>query len=338
MTQPVQVETPSNCIIYDWLTFSVPDIEYASMIQFLGLSGIQWQTGLGSKLHYDERWAFEGMSVHWSGDQTRRNPGCCFEFSGQGCRAFETFGSMSFDDLLSWIVDRGYKITRLDIALDDFTGLIDLQTMFDKANRYEYTCRSEKCETFNTRPDRDPKHAALSVCHGSRSSNLFIRCYDKRCERQAYDEFDHWVRLEIQLRGDNSLGFASAPGSIGSKFRSVLAQYLNYREPNVSDLDHPHRWEVSSWWVSLLDGAEGISIASKKDLDYNKLRLDSYVYGQAVNAIKAEIAIDGVDAFLKRIQEDSAPGFKPKYERLVRDNPKNLEAERQYFKELGLDV
>lgn len=335
MTAPETLQC-EDCIIYDWLTFSVPDCSHSTMIELLGLSGIQWQTGLGSKLRYDERWAFEGMSVHWSGDQTRRNPGCCFEFSGQGCRAFETFSNMSLQELLDWIVQNGYNISRLDIALDDFSGLIDLQTMFDKANRYEFTCRSDKCETFNTRPDRDPKHAALSVCHGSRSSNLFIRCYDKRCERKAYDEYKHWVRLEIQLRGENALGFASAPGSIGCKFKSVLAQYLNYREPGEDS--NVSRWEVSPWWVSLLDGASAISIVSIKDLEYNKLRLDSFVYGQCVNAIKAELVMDGGEMFLSKIRESSSPGLKPKYARLVRDNPKNLEAERQYFKELGLDV
>ena len=341
MSSPTSTSTSSqvqvDCIIYDWLTFSTKDYSLDGILQLLGLDGVQWQQGLGSKLRYSERWSFMGMSIHWTPDNvTDRNEGVCVEFSGQGCRAFETFGGISFENLLSWCVECGCSITRLDVALDDFSGLIDIQEMFDKANRFEFTCRTQHIQCYSDCPDQLPDHRALTICHGSRSSNVFIRCYDKRCERQAYDDYSHWVRLELQLRGENALGFVLASGSIGDRFRGVLANYLNYVDP-VQEDSNKRRWPVSSWWVNLLDGAAAISIASKKDIEYNKLRLDTYVYGQCINAVKAELMYDGGEKFLRTVFSES-PGMPIKYSVIEKNNGITPSDPRAYFRSLGLEV
>lgn len=338
-------QRPSNCILYDWLTFSSSSIsDPDEIIRILGLSDHPWQKELGSRLRYDERWQIEGfgISVHFSYPDSKRNEGVCVEMSGQGCRAFETWGACSFDDLIKWIIDNGFNISRLDIAYDDFEGLIDIKSMYGQALRREFRCRSEHLSLYFDGVDRDSGHDAISVCHGKRDSHIFIRCYDKRAERKAFDEFPHWVRLEMQLRNENAMGFASASGSIGQKFRSVLCNYLNYLDPDPDDSNY-RRWEVSSWWVNLLDGAAAISIVSKKDIDYNRERLNDFVYNHCANAIKAAVALDGGKKFFENILFCASSDLKPKYARLLEDERKRLLDlkilnEKKYFSSLGLSV
>lgn len=306
-----------NIILYDWLTFSSAIHDRDSIIEYLGLSNVQWVTELGSKLKYDERWYFMGISIHFSYPGTHKNPGVCVEMSGQGCRAFETFGNKSFDDVFKYCLDLGLHITRLDVALDDFTGLIDIQEMARAARSFEFRCRCKSVGVIFECPDQDSEHKALTVNHGSRSSKTFIRCYDKRAERGAFEEYLHWVRLEIQLRAENAMTFAALPHPIGEKYFGVLSNYLAYLVPSETD-SNKSRWAVAPWWENLLQGAQKISVYTAKDIDYNKSRLERYVYNMAGNAVSAIIQCDGVEKFVEWMKE-LVPTLPEKYQKIIRE-------------------
>lgn len=302
MSQPEQ-----NLILYDWLTFSTGFLR-DEVLLFLGLDHVQWKTGLKTRLLYDERWEYEGISIHWSAPHSSNNSGCCVEMSGGGCRTFETFGGKCFPRLLYDLVEMGANITRLDIAYDDFTGVIDLDEMFRACNALEFKCTSKSFSTNLSATDRE--HFGKSVCHGARSSEVFFRCYDKRVERGAYDEFSHWVRFEIQLRKNAAMNFARLGGQIGHKFAAVINNYLAYLVPDPSDTNY-RRWELAPWWSEFVASVDRVSLYSKKEQDYNLSRLESYVFGQCQNAIKTAITLIGYQAFLDRLpaQEDLPPKY-----------------------------
>ena len=306
-----------NCLLYDWLTFTLPDLTLQETLSFLNLpDNISWTEGLGSRLFYAERRAFSGLSIHSTPDldSRRLNKGCCVEMSGQGCRAYETYaGSMS--SLISRVRDAGYSVSRVDIAYDDFSGVIDLDRMAQQARDFHFTSRLQARKVVDSSEFSDLEISGLTVSHGSKSSNTFFRCYDKRVERNAFNIFPHWVRFEIQLRDVNASGFLDLPGDLGSKFAGLLRQYLLYRDPIESD-SNKRRWPVSSWWSDFLGSAEAISVASSRDLDYNKDRFDEFVYDHMHNVIKTAILLDGPIAFLRRVFGFSE-GLPSKYQRLL---------------------
>ena len=306
-----------NIILYDWLTFSSAIHDRDSIIQFLGLSKVDWVTELGSKLKYDERWYFMGISIHFSYPGTNKNQGVCVEMSGQGCRAFETFGDKSIVDVLKYCLDYGLHITRLDIALDDFTGLIDINEMARAARAFEFRCRCKSVSVIFECPDQDSEHKALTVNHGSRCSKTFIRCYDKRAERGAFEEYEHWVRLELQLRAENAMTFAALSYPIGEKYFGVLSNYLAYLIPSDTD-SNKSRWSVAPWWENLLQGAQKISVYTSKDIDYNKSRLERYVYNMAGNAVAAIIQCDGAEKFIEWMK-DLVPTLPEKYQKIIHE-------------------
>lgn len=329
MTVTAPAAPVHNLILIDWLSFSLTSIDRDSMIANLGFGSLPWQKGLGSKYRYAERWQFDGVSIHWTdkGDLCH-NPGVFVEMSGQGCRDFETYSHWDFSGLIKYILDCQGNITRIDIAYDDFTGLIDIKEMFRAADNQEFRCRLNSFSLHSDHPDQDPDHAGRSVCHGSRSSRTFFRCYDKRSERRAWEECSHWVRFEIQLRNENAMGFCQSSGSIGSKFFGVVSQYLDYVVP--CDDSNKSRWSLAGWWSDFLDDAQRISVFTKKDVEYNRDRLERYVLGQAINAIRCLDQL-GHKEFLSRLHYDEdgrpLPALSPKYQRLI-DQEKALRQKR----------
>lgn len=289
-----------NSLLYDWFTVSFHNVDYRDLINVIGLSGVHWSAEK-TRLHYGQRLKFDGISVHYTEDyDTKHQAGCCLEMSGQGCRDFETFGTGDWSLLFEFVALAGGNITRLDIAYDDFTGVLPLRKMFDQADRYEFTSRKQKLLLTKSSDDQDPEHAGLSVCHGSKSSEVFVRVYDKRAERHAWEEFEHWVRFEIQLRDSSAAGFLTAHGTFGEKFRGLITNYLNYRDPAEGD-SNKNRWPLSAWWLAFLEDAAAISVHTKHEVEYNKDRLDAHVYDRNHNAVKTEILADGLPAFLSRV-------------------------------------
>lgn len=297
-------------VLYDWVTVSIPCLEPSELLDWCGLQGLSWDVQDGSKLHYAQRMSCDGITVHYSPpEDSRHNVGCCLEMSGCGCRRFESSASISIGDLLEWAVECGYKVTRLDIALDDFCGLIDLRTMAGQARRFEYTAQCRKVRIMEECDSGEPEHLAISVCHGSKSSEIYVRCYDKRAERNAWDELPHWVRLEVQLRGSNCIGWLLNPASVGEKLRGVLANYLQYRDPAPDS--NKARWPISRWWSRLLQAASAIRINTPCDTEYNRDRLNAHVYDRNHNAIATAILSDGLPAFLHKTFGAVSPAAVP---------------------------
>ena len=313
-----------NCILYDWFTVSFANEDYKNIIHLLGMDKCNWEESqTGSRLRYGHRLVFDGVSLHYTDDWDRKhNQGCCLEMSGQGCRDFETFGHGDWWVLFEFIRLRRARVTRIDIAYDDFSGVLPLSIMADMARYFYFTARSQSVRIIGESPDGVPDHFGLSVCHGSKSSDLYIRCYDKRIEKHAY-EMNHWVRFEVQLRNDNCKGFIEAPADLGVKFRGVIAQYLNYRCPDPDD-SNKRRWHIAPWWQKFLDSAAALSVNMKRDIEYNKDRLDAHIYDRNHNSIKTAILTDGLPAFLSEIFGHSEE-LPQKYSRLMQASENSAE-------------
>lgn len=303
-----------NCFLVDWLTFSAFDLDLETAILSLGMSHLKWEVDLPSKLRYAKRAACGGISIHYTSPfmletypEKRYNPGVCFEMSGKGCREYETYGKGDFDYLIWGILDSpAYRqITRLDIAYDDFDGLIDIRHMAAQAMEEHYTSRLQNCDVTFSRSGSGHDKEGITVAHGARSSRLYIRCYDKRVERKAWD-LEHWVRLELQFRDEDAMGVARAlvDKKLGEVFAGVLQNYLTYRDC-VSDDSNKSRWPVSEWWQRLIGAVAPLQVYEKKTVEYNREKLDQYVFGQCRNAIKTSIALYGMYDFAEKVAENT---------------------------------
>ena len=318
LSNPEGLEIPrENRLIFDWVSFSTRKHKPDEIMDLLGMRDCPWEI-LASGNGYTHRHHFGGVSISFvDGDMSHVGGFYLLDMSGKGCRTFETYGHGDYDVLFNLVrkeegkpkILQDVRLTRLDVAYDDLTGVLNIDQICDKTRLGEFVSRIQRYESIYGSNGN-------SVNFGSKGSNVFIRIYDKARER-GFTDGRHWIRCELQIRKENACGFVNklARIELSELYTGVLKNYLSFREANEND-SNKRRWEESPWWTEFLDHARAISIVEKPGVIYNLSACEKYVLTQPVGSIKTLIKIHGVDLFLEMI--DSAPAPKnPKYKRLI---------------------
>lgn len=299
-----------NKVIYDWVSITSKIHSPDGLIRLLGLDhdGIAWEQVKGAH-GYRDRLYWEKISIHFNG---REDMGIWLEMSGQGCRAFESFGSGDYEGLFQEVFSNSgdMHITRLDIAFDDLEGLLDIETVCGDARKAEYVSKFRTgAATYGLGDD-----TGKSVLLGSRSSEALVRIYDKAAERGFDDR--HWIRVELQLRRERAAAFLQRTEPIGERFAGVLANYLRFIDEPAGFDSNRWRWPMKLYWAQLLDGAGRIRLYEKPGSDYNMINLENFVFRQAGNAIYTYLETHTMEQFLEGLRSRGTQ-LNPKYKSLL---------------------
>ena len=277
-----------NCVIFDWLSVTAKREDPEYFVDLLGMNNVTWQPGKSAHGYRKALW-YDSIKIFYDAD--REDMGIWLDMSGQGCRAFESNTTLSgkWDDVFAEICKSELRVTRLDVAYDDHTGILDMNTMIQDVRNQEYISKSSYWEIRESSEGQ-----AFYI--GSPRSEILIRVYDKARERHC-DPGTHWNRVELQLRRDRARAFINglAGRTVGDQFAGVVSNYLRFVEAD-SDSNR-WRWPLKEYWGRFLKGSSRLSLWENPGIDYNLDRLHSYVMGQAGNAIDAYIQIKGIEQF-----------------------------------------
>lgn len=296
-----------NLVLIDWLSITSQIHDPYGIVSLLGMDSVSWQTIKGAH-GYKDRLYYNCISIHYNGAP---DMGVWLEMSGQGCRCFESVGHGDFQFLFDEVsANPGQmKITRLDVAFDDHSGILPIDQIVQDtlAGNYISKATSWECTQSNK---------GVSIQIGSPQSAVLIRIYDKARERGLTDG-SHWVRVEMQFRDDRAAEFIRLPLPIGEKYAAVLVNYLRYVVPDPDDSNN-RRWPMTDYWSELVGQAAAISIFSKPGLEYNINRCADYVFRQAGNAVAALITCYGLDGFADKLRKTPRRP-NPKYTQIIED-------------------
>lgn len=297
-----------NLILFDWLTFTSHCDSPESIMQLLGLQDVSWQKMDKGRNGYRQRYFFENISILFDGAE---NMGVCVDMSGTGCRAFETYSKISWDLLMEilYLNSGDYNVTRLDMAFDDHTGILDIDVLRDDTDDHLYVSKSRSWKV-------EYGSAGTTIYHGSPKSNMYIRIYDKAAERQLEDV--HWIRVELQMRDEIATGFIDGLmiHPAGVQFRGVLHNYLRYVVDPGTD-ENMSRWPMAAYWEELLEGVSQIRCWTAPGVEYNEFHLSNYVINQAGNALDCYLRIFGMEDLIRELGNRSVK-LSPKYRRLLK--------------------
>ena len=320
-----------NVILFDWLTVSCKEEDPWYWVTILHMEDFAWSAMEKGRHGYRNGIYFGSISILYDGNP---DMGICLDMSGQGCRTFEEYGSGDFIGLFRMIFqDDRFHITRLDVAFDDHTGILDIRQIFrdsDEQKQDEGQHFVSRFRVWDIHKKFKNGRPGASVVHGSDTSDILIRIYDKAAERGLPEE-QHWVRVELQLRRDRAsqFAFAAVLEPVGTLFRGVLVNYVRYVEDPGADSNR-WRWPMKSYWEELIDQVGRISLFVKPGVEYNIRQLDHYVFDQAANAIGASIDIYGAPFFMEQIQKRRSDN--PKYKRLVEQYGKDKQKMQAAFR------
>ena len=320
-----ELEFPKvNRFIFDWVSFSFRGLSISELIDRLGLAGCPWEI-MTSGNGYTHRHFFNQISISFCEDMSHVNGFYLLEMSGQGCRAFETYGTGDYDFLFDLVrgefskdvSDRNFRLTRLDVAYDDVNGSLDIDQICDKTRLGHFTCRMKTYQVIYGSKGN-------SVTFGRKGSNAFIRIYDKARER-GFTDGRHWIRCEVQLRSDAALGFCNKLSDRDPwlLYAGILKHYLLFREEDPND-SNKSRWDVSSWWLKFIDYAAAVSLLSRPGVLYNLSKAEKYFFTQPIGTVKTLLKIYGSKKFLDLIKSAPMPN-NPKYDQLIKTVAQDLD-------------
>ena len=237
---------------------------------------------------YQDRLYFESISIHYNG---KDNQGIHIEMSGQGCRAFETYSELNdFDELFHNIFSCvKYKITRLDIAYDDFNSLLPISEIVDSVRNDEWLspANMQWWESVYS-------SAGLSCYIGSPKSKIRFRFYDKAAE-QGKDY--QWTRLEIQLRDVDATFFLQKyyfdKMDLSELFFGLVNRYIKFI--NI-DNSRKTRCTQKKWWSDFLE-TDNVVKLELPGIEYNIGNLLNTI-DRAGNSIQTYINMFGVSELL----------------------------------------
>lgn len=214
-----------NIVLYDWLSVTSKIHSPEQIISLLGLDNAPWEQIKGAH-GYKDRLYWKNISIHYNGSD---DMGVWLELSGQGCRAFETYGHADYDFLFSEVLSNPgqMKITRLDVAFDDHTGILDIDTLISDTLAGNYVAKAKSWEVVQS-------NKGSSVIIGSPQSPVLIRIYDKAAE-QAYKEGR--TRGETSPRANTS---SRGPQSAKSFPAPAGANLQESTNPNTTNTTNPN--------------------------------------------------------------------------------------------------
>lgn len=284
-----------NTYIIDWLSFTCRMGSPFEVIELAGLGNLNFSETDRGRYGYDSGYTVDGLiNVFYSAK--RSDMGVHVELTGQGVRKYETIMQVDkvtwrqvFEHLRSFAT-----FSRIDLALDEYEGLVGFADIIGKIERGEHVGR---CRSFKVISGRgsNGEHTGTTIYMGSNKSDLMLRVYEKNYERQAkgYEiDVPIWNRWELVLKHEKANDFVTRyledGYSFGSLFGGILADLIRFVEPGEDT--NKSRWQTSDWWSNFLAMAEPIQLKGK-EYQPSLAKTLNWIENSTITAIKGLSAI-----------------------------------------------
>jgi phage replication initiation protein len=213
---------------------------------------------------------FDGGRVYWHPE--RREMGIHFRLGAKALSCIE----MSPLCLINKVRDWGGVFKRVDLAYDDFEGDLDMDEMYEMLERGDVVTRWRKALRTSGINLGESEKAGDTVSVGARSSQAFLRIYDKKLEQEGkgtdLKNIAHWVRVELELKGPKADYFATLMGDspfrednqgTGELCTNLLYGLLDFKKRNESETNKS-RWKTVGWWSKFLMASDKLMLAMPK--------------------------------------------------------------------------
>lgn len=230
---------------------------------------------------YSEHYVIGNIFVLVSQDIEK---GVLIELKGQGCRQYENFllaQHRSWYDFLLDALLAGGVMKRMDLAINDMIGILDIEELTDKCNNEECISvfRSFKSYRSGELVRRNEKIGMGNTLYiGSLKSEVYFCIYEKDYEQYVkldipIDEVKIKNRFEIRLKNERAyhatVDLLANRDSERTAF-SIINRYIRFvdREEKISR----SKWETNEDWSYFIgEGREKLKLTTNPEpYDINK--------------------------------------------------------------------
>ncbi|WP_061219502.1 replication initiation factor domain-containing protein [Leptospira weilii] len=303
----------------DWLSFSIEYSEKAwEWLRFVfGEPEIEEK---GSSTGHTHRFRAPG-DVYGAFSPERRSQKIYVSLSSKALYSFRS-SHLSLNELIAQAIELNGRFTRIDLALDDYEGHLNLPHIYEMLNRKHVATRFRGFSKFEApvnlvqtgslfRDHKIGKHGCTIYIGAFRGSNTFVRIYDKKLQVGPECAWPVWNRLEFQLTHQAADQYCNPTWNVDPETGEILNTNERFPDPRRARFEDRSFPKTAYYYLKFLEPTYiqkennlGHYYLSEKEKRFwipckwwtNFLRTSQ---GQSIGLPKNESGLENIDNWLK---------------------------------------
>ena len=306
-------------MLFDYVKIRFPTLDIQHIIKDILKLNINYMLHEDyGRYSYTEHYSLGDIFIYTSADEEK---GVLLELKGRGCRQFESYLLAQerswYDFLMDALVDGGV-MKRIDLAINDHTGILDIPELAEKCRKREYIGKSRSYKFYQSgelikHREDDREYMGRTLYLGSLKSDVYFCIYEKDYEQYVkfgipLEEADIINRFEIRLRNERAyyavrdlLTYYDAEQTAFS----IINQYVRFvdEEPDKRKSD----WKLNDRWAWFIgDKRQSLKLTTKPE-PYTLSRTLNWIARQVAPTLKMLKQIDAGNQteYLKTIEQQA---------------------------------
>lgn len=317
-------------LLFDYVRIRFPTLDIQHIIKDVLKLNINYMLHEDYGFYsYTEHYYLGDIFVFTSADEEK---GVLLELKGKGCRQFESYlvaQERSWYDFLMDALLEGGVMKRLDLAINDRAGILDIPELTDKCNREECVSVFRSFKSYASgelirKQEQDKAGMGHTLYIGSLKSEVYFCCYEKNYEQYAklgipISEALIKNRFEIRLKNERAYyavrDLLTHYDAERTAF-SIINRYLRF-----VDMEEDKRredWKLNDRWAWFIGkGREPLKLTTQPE-PYTLSRTLNWIARQVAPTLKMLKRIDAGNntEYLKNIEQNAK--LTEKHEQIIR--------------------
>ena len=252
---------------------------------------------------YTEHYSLGDIFIYTSADEEK---GVLLELKGRGCRQFESYLLAQqrswYDFLMDALVDGGV-MKRIDLAINDHTGILDIPELAEKCRKREYIGKSRSYKFYQSgelikHREDDREYMGRTLYLGSLKSDVYFCIYEKDYEQ--YVKYDIPIedtkiknRFEIRMKNERAYKAVVDLLTYYDAERTAFSIINHYVRFVDREDDKPkNQWKTNDDWAWFVgENREPIRLTTKPE-PYTLQKALHWLQRQVAPTIKMVQALD----------------------------------------------
>lgn len=306
-------------MLFDYVRIRFPTMDVRHVIQDILKLNMKFMLHEDFGFYsYTEHYYLGDIFVLTSQDEEK---GVLLELKGKGCRQMESYLLAQerswFDFLMDCLVDGG-AMKRLDLAINDKAGILDIPELTDKCKQEECVSVFRSFKSYRSGDlvrshEQDKTGMGHTLYIGSLKSEVYFCIYEKAYEQYAklgipLEESPVKNRFEIRLKNDRAYYAVRDLLTYNDAERtafSIINRYIRFvdkeEEKRRSD------WQLNERWAWFIGSDRGRLQLTTKPEPYTLERTLNWIARQVAPTLEMLEQIDEGNGteFLKSIQKST---------------------------------
>ena len=289
-------------MLFDYVRIRFPTLDIGHIIKDILLLNIQYMIHEDfGHYSYTEHYYIGDIFVYTSPDEEK---GVLLELKGKGCRQFESYllaQERSWYDFMLDCLTAGGKMKRLDLAINDKAGILDIPKLKEKYKAGECISyfRMQKDYSGTEKCGSDlPKNTGETLYLGSTSSELYMCAYQKNYEQYVKNSIeveDTEIKNRFEIRMKNERAYYAVVDLLTYRDAertafSIINHYVRFVD---REDDKPkNQWKTNDDWAWFIgENREPIRLTTKPE-PYTLQKALHWLQRQVAPTIKMVQALD----------------------------------------------